>query len=433
MRGLPVVAGSLFAVAACAVPAPEAAEPTEATANSIIGGTLSTNAQDATVLVNEAGSPSCSGVLIAPNLVLTARHCVTYYNETSECGAPLRGQLPTSLITISAGVYANPRSPVARAVRFFVPAAQDLCGNDIALVALDNDLKGVTPATVRFSPVAVDDVTTAVGYGTQGSGRRQRGGVKVLAIGPASSGYETTGGQTLMMTVPANELATTESTCYGDSGGPLLDALDQVVAVASRGLDELCVDRPTFWTSVAAHQQLVRDAAAAVGHPLADATLPPPRTTNAATGSSEPAAGEDLDADEDEGADSSAKRPRKQHEPTVASAGCSIGGRPARGSVEPLLGAALLLAACAAARRAGASAEELARRRRGPSCAKTARRSRTSSGGPSSSARISRSAPGRGSPACSAGSRAGRFGLRPLWDDEPRERVVLADDAAREQ
>lgn len=325
MRLLPVVTGSLLALAACAAPMPEPTEETEATTHPIVGGTLSTATQDASVLVSEAGSPSCTGVLVAPNLVLTARHCVTYYNEASECGAPLGGELATSLITVSVGVHANPKSPVARATRFFVPAAQDLCSDDIALVALDRDVQGITPAKVRFSGVSVDEMTTAIGYGNQGSGRRQRADVRVLALGPASTTYQTRNGQKLPLNLPANELATTESTCYGDSGGPLLDTIGQVVAVASRGLDDLCIDRPTFWTSVAAHQQLIRDAATAVGHPLPEATSPTPRsgTANAATGTDGNA---DETADEEDDAtseDTTKKRPRR-HDPAIASAGCSM-------------------------------------------------------------------------------------------------------------
>ncbi len=346
MRLPPVVAGSWLAVAACAAPVSETSEPMQAATHSIVGGTLSTAAQDATVLVMEAGSPSCSGVLVAPNLVLTARHCVTYFNESSECGAPLRGEIAPSLITVSAGVYANPKSPAARATRFFVPAAQNLCSDDIALVALDKDVQGITPVKVRFGPVAVNEVTTAIGYGTQGSGRRQRADVKVLALGPANASYTTATGQKLAMNVHANEVATTESTCYGDSGGPLLDGLGQVVAVASRGLDDLCIDRPTFWTSLSAHQQLVRDAAAAVGHPLAEAAAPPPRTTNAASGTGASTAEDDLATTDDGEDDTPTKRARKPRDPAVASAGCSIGTSPARtsASLASALAAALVLA-----------------------------------------------------------------------------------------
>ena len=354
MRLLTVVAGSLIAVTACAAPMPETDEATQVTTHSIVGGSLSTSAQDATVLVVEAGMPSCTGVLVAPNLVLTARHCVTYYNESSECGAPLGGELAPSLLTVAIGVYASPQSLVARATRLFVPAAQDLCSDDIALVALDNDVKGITPAKVRFGPLAVDEITTAVGYGNQGAGRRQRADVKVLALGPAAASYTTRNGQTLPMNLPANEIATTESTCYGDSGGPLLDSLGQIVGVASRGLDDLCVDRPTYWTSVAAHQQLIRGAAAAVGHPLPEATAPPPRsgTTNAATGSSGTTEEDDPETG-DEGDEDTTKPRSRKSDPAVASAGCSSSAASAGGAPWLAVALALTLASSARRRRGG--------------------------------------------------------------------------------
>ena len=356
MRLHPVVAGLSFALAACAAPVGDSAEPSETAKHSIVGGTPSPASQDATVLVSEAGSATCTGVLIAPNLVLTARHCVTYYDAASECGAPLRGEVPTSLITISVGVHASPHAPAARATRFFVPAAPDLCGDDIALIALDDDVNAVSPAKIRFSPLAVDELATALGYGTQGSGRHQRSDVKVLAVGPASARYRTSAGYDLPMNVPANEVATTESTCYGDSGGPLLDTLGQVVAVASRGLDELCVDRPTLWTTLGAHEAMIRNAAATVGHPLAEATVPSRRTgtTSAASGSADSTSDDD-DDDDRSAARTNANDRGRGRSGGVASAGCTSAARTGAGAGADLdapLGIVLSLGLIACRRRA---------------------------------------------------------------------------------
>ncbi|MBX3220122.1 MAG: trypsin-like serine protease [Labilithrix sp.] len=349
MRLLPVVAGSIFALAACVAEAPETSEAMGASSQSIVGGSASTSADDATVLLNEAGGPGCTGTLIAPNLVLTARHCVTYFNPNAECGAPLRGELGASLITVSVGVYANAQGYVARATRFYVPTAQELCSADVALVALDTDIKNVTPAKVRFSPPAVNDLTTAIGYGEQGKGRRRRSGVRVLALGPASTSYTTAGGQSLPMNVPVDEIVTSESTCFGDSGGPLLDSLGQIVGVASRGLDDRCDDRPTFWTSLGAHEKLIRDAATAAGHPLPQASTPTPNGQNTATGSSgAPDDGSSTDDGKSDDDDGPTKRAKKR-DAGVVSSGCATSGGPLDSSRAWALG--LAVAALAAARR----------------------------------------------------------------------------------
>jgi len=41
------------------------------------------------------GSEYCTGTLIAPNLVLTARHCVQTMDESSDCGTFLKDNTPS--------------------------------------------------------------------------------------------------------------------------------------------------------------------------------------------------------------------------------------------------------------------------------------------------------------------------------------------------
>ena len=72
---------------------------------------------------------------------------------------------------VSLGVNANGRTEVARGMRFFVPASPDLCGADIALLELDQDLPSATTAVVRFAPLKIGETTIAVGYGDDGTGR----------------------------------------------------------------------------------------------------------------------------------------------------------------------------------------------------------------------------------------------------------------------
>jgi MYXO-CTERM domain-containing protein len=306
---------ALLATTACA--APESDEPTGTTEQAIVNGT--TSSQEAVIAINEDGYASCTGVLIAPNLVLTARHCVTNFSESSECGGPLGGEIPTSAITVSTGTF--PQGWAARAKKFFVPAAKDLCGADVALVLLDKNLTA-QPLQLRFAPPVANEVGTAIGYG-ESVERKQRADVKVLAIGPADAKYTTKSGQSLTTHLRANEFTTGESTCFGDSGGPLVDAVGRVFAVASRGLDDRCADRPTFWTILAPHEKLIRDAATAAGHPLPVDSGPPPNARGSSSG--EPSNSPDGPAAPANGNETSTPQSKKD-DGEIASSGCSATG-----------------------------------------------------------------------------------------------------------
>ena len=319
----------------------------------IVRGMPDSESNDAVVMINIGTQGSfCTGTLIAPNLVLTAHHCVATPDETQECGGFSAPSAPSQL-TVSIGRI--PGNPVANASKVIIDSAKanTICGNDIGLFQLDRDITGVTIARVRLTKPVAGEVVTTSGYGDDGTGtvtngRFVRTGIKVDAVGPSNYNYTTAAGQTLAVTLPAGEIGTGESTCFGDSGGPLFDAAGNVVGMTSRGIDGECNDRPSIYSDTASHAAVIAAAATAAGHPLlpanplpgapaADSTSPKSDSPGgtSATSSGGSTSGDDSSDGADDSTDPApAKKPAKKRGSLTpaTSAGCSAAPGSAPGS-----------------------------------------------------------------------------------------------------
>lgn len=264
-------------------------EATSRTASAIIGGTDSDASQDAVVLVMHydalqvgGASAGCTGTLLAPNLVLTARHCVAVTDGSAACdengnatfGGAIRSEhAPSKLYAFSGSQRPDFLAGLekgARGLEILDDDAKTLCNHDIALLLLDRPLAGGKRAPVRLDggPRLAESVRV-VGWGvTEKSAnppaRQQRGGVKVLAIGPGPR-------------LGPAEFRVTESGCAGDSGGPAFsEETGALLGVLSRGgnADEIkpedpssgCLGAENVFTSAAKYKDLVSGAYARAGH-----------------------------------------------------------------------------------------------------------------------------------------------------------------------
>jgi MYXO-CTERM domain-containing protein len=206
--------------------------------HSIAGGDADLSHHNVFLLVarHENSGGLCTATLIAPNLLLTARHCVSpgVGDDHVLCGESVLGEpYPASAFYATNAPKPREDSLFFRAVDVRVPVqGEDTCGFDVALVILDENVPSSLsqPAVPRIDrEVVPGEPYTAVGYGVNEDGnstgsRMQRDGLSIdCQPGSCGSGVEST------------EFRGETGICSGDSGGPALDADGKVVGVVSRG------------------------------------------------------------------------------------------------------------------------------------------------------------------------------------------------------
>lgn len=211
----------------------------------IVGGNVdqsTTGVVSLTIVLSSQTLGYCSGTLIAPNLVLTARHCVSGMNqEQITCGVTAFTTLTSpSVIYVSADtVRPNGPSTMFRVSAVRVPpGSSEFCGQDIALVILAGGgmPDTVTPIVPRIDVSAIPGESfAAVGYGLTAPDAQAPDGVRMRVDGNSVECLGLSCGWTGDIIRASEWSSLNAPTCSGDSGSPALDGLGRVFGLDSRG------------------------------------------------------------------------------------------------------------------------------------------------------------------------------------------------------
>lgn len=218
-------------------------------------------------LFHDGAVGGCTASLIAPNLLLTARHCVSPSEGGDRviCGAAtFDDAVPGDQVISTNDAVPGRQSPTFRGASVRVPSeGVDTCGFDIALItlaeAIPNDV--AEPAIPRIDrEVEEGEAYTAVGYGVDENGDPNEGRMLLEDLNVECS-PGACGGRGIQST----EFMGETGVCSGDSGGPALDADGKVIGVVSRGSDPCAT--PIYGTVFAWRDLIVETAldAAALG------------------------------------------------------------------------------------------------------------------------------------------------------------------------
>ncbi len=214
----------------------------------VVGGITSPQSHDAIVLLRaDRGSEgwiNCSGTLVSPSVVVTAKHCVADIPDKSFVCRPDGDLVPDGsgagvfgatfdAETLSVHVGASPSDePAAKGAGVIVSDAYSACRDDLAILILDRPVSVPSYVPIRWNATTrPGENVTLLGYGMgelhHTVVRREVANVPILEVGSIVAEENPT-------TPPRSLNIGGDTVCSGDSGGPALAKSGALVGTYSR-------------------------------------------------------------------------------------------------------------------------------------------------------------------------------------------------------
>jgi len=238
----------------------------------VYGGMPSTEEYDAVVQVSTDDS-FCSGTMVAPRLVVTARHCVSpYVDGTYQCSVDggyssavprspgdagtVGLAYPPETVKVTYGQFPFDKEP-AIGEKIYTVSTDTICRNDIAIVRLDRELPVPLRPMRLKDPTYPGELVTVVGYGftdTDVAGRHERHDVEILDVGKSPIYPE--GHGSFDRTFRLGQAA-----CPGDSGGPTVAKSGAILGVFSIIQNDCTGDgAENYYTQLAPYRSFIEAA-----------------------------------------------------------------------------------------------------------------------------------------------------------------------------
>jgi V8-like Glu-specific endopeptidase len=202
---------------------------------------------DSVVFVYNVRGAACTGALISPRVVLTAKHCIQGTRSGAAPASQFRVYMGDSTSRFTAEFTVAEVRPA--------PGCWDLCGDasDVAVMILS------TPSSVPPIPVSFDSAGSLVGRDAT-----------AIGFGQTPSGSSGTKYRTMARVENSSRglIFVDPSVCSGDSGGPLIGADGRIYGVASfiyspDGRSEpRCGTAPGAYNGIANYMDLIATAIA---------------------------------------------------------------------------------------------------------------------------------------------------------------------------
>jgi hypothetical protein len=188
----------------------------------ILGGSLDATHPAVVLVVTDYGPIAhlCTGVLVAPELVLTAAQCTATLSKPTKV-------VPASSVRVCTGQDPGTACAADAIGVSAIDVPEDaFSGNDLALLQLSKSIDGVTPLAVHLTELSASDAgatVVVVGDGVTGpsaddAGTRRAVSMTIGSVSASPAQFTLSGASA--------------GTCGGDTGAPALSFSNEVLGLA---------------------------------------------------------------------------------------------------------------------------------------------------------------------------------------------------------